>query len=282
VGHFEPTDLYSVVRISGNFAYLARGYVAETSVFDVSDPTNPALVGKLPCGNDVAFSGDYAYLPSGGSGLAPTFGLFVCQNTPPLPSSSTNLVDTHYDAAVQAIVAGNYLYLAAFNKGGREYWTFEISDPAHPAFVQTNYGPFISMAISGNYGYGVSYSGMAIYDLSDPTNALVVGSSSQVTGTLERALTIYRGYLYCGGYGGIEIASLGVPPSPQLQITATVTNTVVLSWPTPAAAFAVQQSASLSSANWVTVTDRSVVVAGRNQVVLPAPNGTMFYRLVSE
>jgi hypothetical protein len=30
------------------------------------------------------------------------------------------------------------------------------------------------------------------------------------------------------------------------------------------------------------VTDRSVVVAGRNQVVLPAPSGTMFYRLVSE
>jgi hypothetical protein len=65
-------------------------------------------------------------------------------------------------------------------------------------------------------------------------------------------------------------------------MNTTSTNTVVLSWPTPAAAFAVQQSPSLSPANWLTVTDRSFVVVGRNQVVLPAPSGTRFYRLVSE
>jgi hypothetical protein len=80
----------------------------------------------------------------------------------------------------------------------------------------------------------------------------------------------------------IGVYSLGNPATPQLQISATSTNTVALSWPAPAAAFAVQQSPSLNSPNWVTVTDRSVVVAGRNQVVLPAPSGTRFYRLVSE
>jgi hypothetical protein len=80
---------------------------------------------------------------------------------------------------------------------------------------------------------------------------------------------------------GLRIYSLGISAPPELRITITSTSTAIVSWPAPSAAFVLQHNLDLGPANWTDVTNLPVVVAGRNQVLLPVTAGSQFYRLRS-
>lgn len=68
---------------------------------------------------------------------------------------------------------------------------------------------------------------------------------------------------------------------PQLSITATNRDTVLLSWPAPGGGnFALQQNPDLSTKNWVTLTNPPILVGGEYQTGLPSQAASMFYRLV--
>jgi hypothetical protein len=60
--------------------------------------------------------------------------------------------------------------------------------------------------------------------------------------------------------------------------TASFTN-VVLSWPTNAAGFDLQQNSNLASAIWLAVTNMPVITNGQNQVTLPAAGKDNFFQL---
>jgi hypothetical protein len=57
---------------------------------------------------------------------------------------------------------------------------------------------------------------------------------------------------------------------------------LVFSWPTQSVTYLVQRSETLSNANWVTLTNAPVAVGSQNQVVIPKPERTMFFRLASQ
>jgi len=67
---------------------------------------------------------------------------------------------------------------------------------------------------------------------------------------------------------------------PHLSLQLTGANTALLSWPSTAGGFVLQQNADLSTANWVTVAQPVNQANGQNQVVVPAPDGPLFFRLV--
>ena len=69
---------------------------------------------------------------------------------------------------------------------------------------------------------------------------------------------------------------------PHLTISPTGTNTIMLSWPVEVTSYAAQQSLDLSPTNWVTFTNTPVVVGTQNEVILPRPQESAFYRLVSQ
>lgn len=56
-----------------------------------------------------------------------------------------------------------------------------------------------------------------------------------------------------------------------LSVQLTTTNTVILSWPTAAAGFGLQQNSNLGTTNWVNVTDSVSQVGGQYQVIT-SPN----------
>jgi hypothetical protein len=80
--------------------------------------------------------------------------------------------------------------------------------------------------------------------------------------------------------GGIYVSPLQISSPPALRITHSGSN-VVLSWPTNATGFGLQQSAALGSPNWVGATDPVSIVNARNQVSVTATNRANFYRLKS-
>lgn len=57
---------------------------------------------------------------------------------------------------------------------------------------------------------------------------------------------------------------------------------VVFSWPKQSVSYAVQQNSGFNTMNWITLTNTPAVVGSQNQVTIPKPNGTMFYRLTSQ
>ena len=75
--------------------------------------------------------------------------------------------------------------------------------------------------------------------------------------------------------GGIYVSQL-----PALTITRSGSN-VVISWPTNATGFGLQQSSALGSPNWVGLSAPVSIVNARNQVSVTPTNRANFYRLKS-
>ena len=86
-------------------------------------------------------------------------------------------------------------------------------------------------------------------------------------------------YTLNGGFWAIVSQAQTPTTQPWLTITLTPTNTVVLSWPSQSAGFAVQRVTDLQSSTWsdagVTPIDDGIT----STVVLPSTIGTQFYRL---
>jgi hypothetical protein len=114
-----------------------------------------------------------------------------------------------------------------------------------------------------------------IYDVSDLTNPAEVGS---VNVGFVRSIAISGNYVYLANdTSGLRIFR----QVPQLGISLTGTNTVLLSWPATPVAFAPQQCATLGSTNWVTLSDAPTTMGATCQLSIPTPASTTFYRLTS-
>lgn len=85
-----------------------------------------------------------------------------------------------------------------------------------------------------------------------------------------------------GGFWGIDAAVL-VNGSPNLRITRTTTNYIVIAWPLTVGAFQLQQNPVFGTANWSNVSATVNVVGAENQVLVPKTLlGNKFYRLQSQ
>ncbi len=67
---------------------------------------------------------------------------------------------------------------------------------------------------------------------------------------------------------------------PSLAIMMTASNTVLISWPAPSTGWTLQQNTNLLlPAGWASATNAVTVAGGQNQILVPAPADTRFYRL---
>jgi hypothetical protein len=109
------------------------------------------------------------------------------------------------------------------------------------------------------------------------------GSGYELTGTIGQpdAGAMSGGDLtLTGGFWGMLAASqTPVGPRLTLAISATSTNTLVVSWLANSDTWQLQQNTDLATSGWSNVITAPVVIAGKNQVVLPRSPGKEFYRL---
>jgi hypothetical protein len=73
--------------------------------------------------------------------------------------------------------------------------------------------------------------------------------------------------------------TLAAPSPPRLSLGLSPANKLVFTWTSPANGFRLQASAFLAASNWVTLTNTPVTAGSSNQIVLPPPAETLFYRL---
>ncbi len=263
------------VAVQGSYAYCATS--GGMLVFDVSDPTDPTIVGSCDAdgwAGDVAVSGSYAYLgaqelsvidisdptdprqvaaitddgaSTGGIELSGDYaylardvaGLTITDISNPFaPEDLAILPQEDLGRARDVAVSGDYAYVA----GTDGLKVIDVSDPAAPTIVgNLPAGPAPSVAVSGRYLFGGNYSGeLVVVDVLDPGAPVQVGSCATARTVVQIALSGDYAYAATEG-GGLRIFDISDPSNP----------TEVASWD------------PLESVRGVTVVgDRAYVAAG--------------------
>lgn len=163
VGLGAPAGIMYESRIVGDLLYAAG--TGGLEVFDVTDPTNPVLLGSVALAggpSGLAVDGPLAYV------AARSGGLFVVDCTNPASPLQVGALAT--GGMVQDVaVAGNLLYLA---NDGLGLQIVDVEDPTTPVLVGSlaTGGNAQDVAVHGGIAYLADYSeGLQIIDVSDPT-----------------------------------------------------------------------------------------------------------------
>jgi hypothetical protein len=138
----------------------------------------------------------------------------------------------------------------------------------------------LSISICAASALGQSYS--IDWHTIDGGGGASTGGVYSVSGTIGQpdAGTMSDGnYSLEGGFWAI-VSAIQTPGAPLLTIRLTQTNTVVVSWPSSTTGFSLQQASSVTQLVWLTPSE-TVTDNGTNKfIVINAPTGNRFYRLM--
>ncbi len=282
-----PTNAHAVglltnagrMVISGSFAYVACGS-SGLCIYDVSNPTNPVALGHSTnnyggIAADVAVSDNYAYVANGTDGVR----VYDVSN----PNAPFSVGPSGISAGAQLItISGNYAYVGVGQTNFPDWGTtiYDITSRTNP--VRGGHVTWLcgEMSLSGNYLY-LADGSIWIFDVSDFNNPINAGYYSD-GGEWYTDIKVKGAYAYVSGVSiPFYVFWLGTQSPPQIGTRRDSNTTVLLSWPTPSAAFSVQQSSDLDSDGWVTLTNSPTVVGSQNQVSVPTSTHMAFYRLIS-
>jgi len=198
------------IAVQGNYAYVGVGL--RLVVLDVSNPASLQEVGATTpfpyFVEDVAVSGDLAYVAAGGSGLR------VVDISDPFHPTELGAWDSRGYAEGVA-VAGNIVYLADGPYGLR---VVDVSNPAMPTEIGSafpmNYT--FKVAVDGQYAYiAAAGAGLLIADVSDPRHPVEVGTYD--TPGCAYGVTVAGNTVYVAdGWEGLKIVDVSTKNSPHL------------------------------------------------------------------
>ncbi len=207
------------VAAQGAYAYVGEG--PRLTILNVSNPGQPAVVGRSPALPgvvfDVAVSGDLAYVANGIGGLQ------IVDITPASAPVKLGAFATQGEAT-SVVVAGNYAYLADYNAG---LHIVDISNPSAPDEVglfASALNP-IDVAIAGNYIYLAEEGyGLRVIDVSDPANPIEIGQFQ--TPGYPQGVAVYDHYAYLSAGGdGVYVLDVADPTNPiQLSLFDSIPN----------------------------------------------------------
>lgn len=176
-----PADGISLAT-QGEYVYLGRqnnsGY--EFFVFNVAIPSSPTLLSKLDLGdtvNDIVVKDNYAYIASSDN----SGELFVVDiSNPSAPTvaakfdlTAANSGNANADGLSVATGKGSDLYLTRTQSAGKEFYVFNISNPAAPTLVGSIdlNGDVREIGVIGNYIYGASSDDSQEFQVIDVTTS---------------------------------------------------------------------------------------------------------------
>ena len=210
VGHTNNGgNAYGIV-VSGNHAYLANG-TDGLRIYDVSNPAVPLSVGHTNNGGlalggtalNVAVLGTYAYLANYSDGLR----VYDVSD----PAKPSNVSHTNLPPWLRSLAFyNNYAYLG----GDSVIGIFDITDPAFPVKASQPHVPENpnSMVVLTNEAWllSASFSGLRVYDISNPTNLVSLGQTNNVGGGQGVAVSGNYAYL-ANGPDGLRIYDISNP-----------------------------------------------------------------------
>ncbi len=192
------------VAIDGNRAYVAE---PPFRVIDITDPTNPVLLGS----NDdvsaraIAIDGNHAFVATS-DGLAV---INVADPTDPYVVGSCDTLSVGYAVAV----SGDHAFVAAAGEG---LYVFDITDPAAPSLIATltTAGGAYDLVVDGDHVFVAETStGFSVIDVSDPGDPVLVTTINTPGSAVGLALAGDRIYV-ANSSNGLVVIDVSVPGSP--------------------------------------------------------------------
>jgi fibronectin-binding autotransporter adhesin len=137
-----------------------------------------------------------------------------------------------------------------------------------------------TLSLAGGNVAGVADDGSVELEsgVNEVVGGLVLGGVTQGSGTYGSTASsaAIQNDEFFAGPGIVTVVAPTAPPL--LQITLSVPD-VIISWPTNAAGFVLQELSDLTATNWMAVTNSIVVSGTNNTVTKNASSGTDFFRL---
>jgi len=169
--------------------------------------------------------------------------------------------DPHYTYTVNA----NRVLVGHFAQGNR------IDTAVDPMQAGTASGGGVHSSGAGVTLQASAHPGYAFLNWTE--NNSVVSTSPSYTLTSDTNHTLVANFI---------AATITTPSQPSLSLAVASPGVLILSWPTNAASFSLQQSSDLTTANWVTVTNGVTVVGGQNQVTVQTTGERGYFWLKSQ
>jgi hypothetical protein len=85
-------------------------------------------------------------------------------------------------------------------------------------------------------------------------------------------------YVIEGGFW-TDLEAVPEPGPPGLAIELVSPGSALITWPAPSTSYVLQQNTSLTTTNWVAVTNPPIVVHGEMQITVSPTVGNRYYRL---
>jgi uncharacterized repeat protein (TIGR01451 family) len=207
LGHIGGASLG--VYVQGDYAYIGEG--PRLTILDISDPSDPTLVGKtdpLPgVVQNVTVSGSYAYVADKGGGLR------VVDVSDPANPSEVGVYVAPADV-LGVYVVDSTAYVAA---GGSGLRVVNVSDPADPVELGFRVVPGIASGVyvSGTLAHiAGGYFGLRVVDVSSPTNPVEIGFHNTPGYATDVHVSGGTAYVADGPDGGLRAVDVGNPISP--------------------------------------------------------------------
>ena len=208
LSQYVPPNPYSLpptgnVDFKDQYAILENSYLGIASV-DVSDPTNPFVVGGSAATgnptNEIHVAADGRLHAVGGNYYAI---LYINANG----SLSGGAVFEEYTNDVFATPT------LSFVRSNQYLLIFDVTSPLVDLLSVTNVGYFSDIYVQGNYAYIAVSNQLQIWDVSSPQNPFMAGSVT-LAGYTEKLEVIGQYAYIADGFAGLRIIDVSNPNQP--------------------------------------------------------------------
>ncbi len=229
----DNADAISIAS-QGEYVYLGRLTNPGNEFFtiNVADPANPSISGQLALGgdpNDIAVSGNYAYIASSNNAGELAVIDISIPATPTLAATfnltAGNSGSANNDGLAVVIGKSGYAYLTRSTSGGKEFYVFDVSTPTAPSLVGSVdlNGDLNEVAASGDYAYGASTDNTQEFQVIDVTTVSAPALAASLD--LNEGDTAANGFSVALSTNTVYIGRDGSSGSPEFYTINTTTPT---------------------------------------------------------
>ncbi|NIM16544.1 MAG: hypothetical protein GTO45_31410 [Candidatus Aminicenantes bacterium] len=208
------------ISISGQYAYLIRNY-GGLEVLDISNPTEPVHIGSF---EDIEDPGRHCIVDNRLYIIFKYWGGFkIIDISDPRAPSLAGTYEAIGGIKSHIAVKGNHVFLERSHPTvdldvSHSIEVVDISNPANPisvGYTSASYGSPSGIIVKGDYVYTANYyTGLRIFDISDPTAPDLVGSHTTAAGL--RRIYVNGQYAYAASrYSGLVILDISHPSHPK-------------------------------------------------------------------
>ncbi|HNT56575.1 MAG TPA: hypothetical protein PKL99_01740 [Syntrophales bacterium] len=211
-GFFNTPGTSEAVAVSGNYAYVADGYLG-LRIIDVSDPAAPSETGFYNTPGysyDVAVSGNYAYVADGSKGLR-----IIDVTNRASPTERGYYVTPGSTSARGVVLSGSRAYVA-FSNGGLQI--INVGSPGSPylegSLETTELNSAYDVALSSLYAFVANQSkGLNMINISNPSSPIQIGNFN--TSGQVNAVALYNKFACVADHSkGLRVIDVSNPSVP--------------------------------------------------------------------